>query len=204
MRRWFIVSIIALFIPLPASASSSSTVSRLDCSEHLAVSFLEAASFSCSGTLSLSGGVISSDSRVEITAHGSLSLDNLSISAPVVQLTSLSGEIAIFEGATISSGTFIAATSNGEWDITRFAAVSGGSIAIRDGAAAIDSPRGAITILQGGDVSVISAVPEPEVYSSMLFGMFVVLTVVRRRKSRSLQVKCSKSGPACFAARLCS
>ncbi len=180
---------ISLLLPLSAAAASYSTVGSMGCTGTTNVALLDTASFSCSGNFFLSGGSISSQSKIVIAADGSLSLDRLSLTAPFVELSSLNGQVSIGNGVLINTSSFLAAVGN---VVTPTSINSpGASISVGSGETGrIIGPvevlqaitHGAITPLVGGDISIASSVPEPSTYVSMLLGLLVVFGLTKRFK----------------------
>lgn len=175
-----------LLLPLSAAAASGSTIGSLSCSGSPAISLLDAASFACTGDLVLSGGTITSDLAVIIAADGSLSLDNISISAPSVQFTAWGGQLSIGDGVSISSDSFLGGVGPG---VTPIVTVSpGATITVGRGAGELVIGSGDILrsinapIVGGGDVTLAPPIPEPEFYGSMALGLLLVLRAVERRR----------------------
>lgn len=174
------------FFSLNAEAVSSSTVGSFECSDSLSISLLDTASFSCIGNFSLYGGGITSDSKIVVTSSGSLVLDNLSITAPFVELSSLSGQVSIGSGVLISTSSFLATVGNGVTPI--FTVSPGASILVGSGETAriIGSSEilqsighGAITPLVGGNISIIPSVPEQNTYILLALGLLVVFGLTK-------------------------
>lgn len=96
-----------LLVPLiasaPAFAGASSGVDSIACGGHESSSSLFGALFlQCSGNLALDGGKLVSKSAVTIHADGALSLKDLSIQAPLIELVS-DGTLS-FTGASSIDG----------------------------------------------------------------------------------------------------
>lgn len=185
IRTLTLLSVLSLF-SLSAEAVSSSTVDSLDCSDSLSVSLLDTASFSCVGNLSLSGGGITSDSKIEITSSGSLVLTNLSIVAPIVELSSQNGQLSIGNGVLINTSSFLATVGSGV--VPSFIVAPGASISLGSGEATriigsleiLESiNHGAITPLVGGNMLINPSVPEPSAFISLLFGLLVVFGLTK-------------------------
>ena len=170
IRTLTLLSALSIF-SLNAEAVSSSTVGSLECSDSLSISLLETASFSCIGNFSLFGGGITSDSKIVITSGGALVLDNLSITAPFVELSSLNGLVSIGSGVLMNSSSFFA-TVGGETPGASIL-VGGGEMARIIGSSEILQSK-AITPLVGGNISLISSIPEPSTYILLVLGLLVV------------------------------
>lgn len=98
----------ALLAPLAAHAASSADLSGLACSGQASFSVAETASLVCAGDFSVLSGRITSDVRVTLEAAGSLTLDNLSIRAPVIELRAAGGALSIGSGVTLDTRSFSA------------------------------------------------------------------------------------------------
>ena len=153
MTRLLCALCILAFLPNAANATSVINVGTTNCSGDLTISALDGASFACAGNLTLDGGLVTSDSLINISVGGDLSVNNLIFTSPSVTFTALSGTIAIGSGFVVNTSS---ATLNG-WNIN-----------IAQGA-------------QFNYVSQIAAVPEPSTYAMMLLGILGLVTV--RRKS---------------------
>jgi hypothetical protein len=180
IRALTLLSALSVF-SMNAEAISSSTVGSFACSESLSISISDTASFSCIGNFSLSGGGITSESKIVITSSGSLALDNLSIVAPFVELNSQSGQLSIGNGVLINTSSFLATAGVGV--APSLSLSPGASISVGSGESAriIGSSEilgsikhGAITPLVGGDISIIPSVPEPSTYILMVLGLVVI------------------------------
>lgn len=73
---------------LQAHAISTVNIGSMNCSGSQTISIFETVSLGCSGDYSLSDGAIESDSKITITSGGSLSIDNVTFSAPIIDLWS--------------------------------------------------------------------------------------------------------------------
>ena len=95
---------LALF-PFAANATSisSSSIVNSNCSGTLTSSLLDGASFACAGNFKLDGGSITSDSVINISADGDLFLDNLTLTAPNVNLSNLTGMLNIGNSVVINT-----------------------------------------------------------------------------------------------------
>lgn len=185
IRALTLLSVLSIF-SLNAEAISSSTVGSFDCSESLSISLLDTASFSCIGNFSLSGGGITSESKIVITSSGSLVLDNLSIVAPFVELSSQNGQLTIGNGVLINTDSFLTTVGDGAAPSLSLSPGASISVGSRESARIIGSSEilgsinhGAITPLVGGDISITPSVPEPSTYISMLLGLVVVFGLTK-------------------------
>lgn len=93
----------ALLFSAFAQAASSANVATISCSGNQSFDMANGAMLSCDGDFSLIGGSIDSDTGITISAVGSLFLDDLKLSAPVVQLNTLSGVVSVTEGVKINT-----------------------------------------------------------------------------------------------------
>lgn len=98
---------LALILPVSAQAVSTASVINTNCSGSLTSSLIDGASFACAGNLTLDGGFITSDSLINITADGDFFVDNLTLSAPIVTFSNLTGLITIGSGVIVNTSTAI-------------------------------------------------------------------------------------------------
>lgn len=164
-----------LFSPIVVHAASFASLESASCSGSLSSSLSDEASFLCSGDLSLIGGSIRSDARIAIRADGSLFLDNLSLTAPLIDLSALKGAITIGRGTSVN-GSFLA----GSRPITAPTMTVPGSrtLPAGDGGSLFVSPGGNISLSgSGGIVTLVSAVPEPSAALMMVVGLLALVGV---------------------------
>jgi hypothetical protein len=185
VRALTLLSLLSL-ISMNAKAVSSSTVGNLDCSESLSISLSDTASFSCIGNFSLSHGGITSESKVVITSSGALTLDNLSIVAPIVALNSQSGQISIGSGVFVNTRSFLATVESGIVPTLLISPDASISVGTGESARVISSSEliesvnhGAITQLVSSDISITPSIPEPNIYVSMLLGLLMVIGITK-------------------------
>ncbi|MEE2730562.1 MAG: hypothetical protein VYA55_07040 [Pseudomonadota bacterium] len=82
-------------LPLPTLAASDANISGQSCSGDLSVSVMDSITYVCAGNLSLIDGTLTSDQLVSISAEGNILIENLTISAPLITLTSTSGNVSL-------------------------------------------------------------------------------------------------------------
>lgn len=101
----FRASFLLMMLSLPSIgvASSNASLGAITCSSSLTLSITDSASFQCDGDFAISGGSITSDLKITLAANGSLVLDNIAITAPVVELTALNGLLSIADSVVINS-----------------------------------------------------------------------------------------------------
>lgn len=113
MLRLSVLSCLLACLPLASHATAQISLTSMNCSGDMALSSGSGISLSCAGNLNLAGGWLKSDSQISLFANGDLTLDNLSLYAPEISLSSLTGNItigsnALFDtthAATVPSGT---------------------------------------------------------------------------------------------------
>ena len=105
MSRLLSVFCFLILLPFTANATSVSSASIINtnCSGTLTSSLLDGASFSCAGNLTLDGGSITSDSKINISVDCDFFLDNLTLSAPNVTFSSISGALNVGSGVIINA-----------------------------------------------------------------------------------------------------
>jgi hypothetical protein len=209
MKRIFLIALTLLLFPVSAAGHSSGSFTTASCSSDASFSFLDVALLSCLGDFYLSGGYISSDYRIEIHAVGTLSISDMLITAPVVELDATT--------VLIGSGTNIALPQNREiilinpyqTPLTRDSLIVGEAILLSSGANISVGGSGAITlnrpssdggtIVLGGDGSLVlsasgndsisviaTAVPEPSTCALLAVGLFAVGGIARRKQQEKV------------------
>ncbi|MFH1658381.1 MAG: PEP-CTERM sorting domain-containing protein [Pseudomonadota bacterium] len=132
----------ALLFSAFAQAASNANIATIGCSGNSSFDLSNGAMLSCDGDFSLIGGSIDSDIGITISAVGSLFLDDLRISAPVVELKTLTGAISVAKGALIDASnwtTFDIGTS------PRVTYTQPRDLTLLE--------RGTVTVSTGGDIS---------------------------------------------------
>lgn len=109
MFRFFSALIILALLPISASAVSTSSIENSSCSGDLTSSLLDGATFLCSGNFTMSGGFITSDSLINISANGDLLLDNLTITAPSISFSVLTGMLRMGSNVILSASSVVLA-----------------------------------------------------------------------------------------------
>lgn len=111
MRRLLYLLGLLNLLPGYTEASSASSLGGFTCSGTDAFSLTDVASLSCTGDLSLFGGTLNSDSRIEIHADGLLNLDNVQLIAPSIDLYA-GGTLVIRVNSTIGPTDQITIAAN--------------------------------------------------------------------------------------------
>ena len=200
---------LALF-PFAANATSisSSSIVNSNCSGNLTSSLLDGASFACAGNFTLDGGSITSDSVINISADGDLFLDNLTLTAPNISLSVLTGMLKMGGNVILNAGANLTVLGGNTVPIvivqsTPKAIISWANfdITLNPGAAvsfnAGSANSAVLNRVGGGTLSLISgnlsnsgleingpvldviAVPEPSTYAMVILGLGLI--VLRRR-----------------------
>ena len=124
MFRSYLLSLSLALLPSTGIAATVFAVQSIICSSTQSSSLDGPVTLICSGDFSLNGGVLSDDNSILLSSTGALTLDNLTISAPHINLVagssisigsgvslvtsstpSMVGAVSITVGATISLGT---------------------------------------------------------------------------------------------------
>jgi hypothetical protein len=176
--------LVSMLLAQQAVASSVSTVSSIACSGNLSVSLLDSAMFSCSGDFALSGGTISSDLGIVIASGGSLSLGDISIVAPKVELSAQDGVLAIGSGASIIGDQVQVWGTGGQGTTSPVALAPGSTITVGSGAGArvISSSDFTLAVADGTltyDASLPTPIPIPGSLMPMLLGLLAVFGTAR-------------------------
>lgn len=103
LRLTTLISLIAT-MPLVVHANTVINLANTSCSGSLSISSLSGASLSCDGNLSLNGGFIDSGSSIFIRAEGDLFLENLSLNAPEISISAISGNLQMASTVNIQRG----------------------------------------------------------------------------------------------------
>jgi hypothetical protein len=187
MRRPLLLS--ALLLSASVHAASTASIGSISCSGSQSfIDLTNGANLSCDGNFSLIGGSINSETAITISAFGDLFLDNLTISAPLVNLTTRSGVLTFSNGVSIlSSGTINIDTGN--TTPPRIALTPGATLTLPGrtngtGGTITLSPGGNIDLRSGGRLTLVSSVPEPDSYWSMLCGGLMLVLIGRTRLNR--------------------
>ncbi|WP_310491386.1 hypothetical protein [Dechloromonas sp.] len=207
----------ALLFSAFAQAASNANITTIGCSGNSSFDLTNGAILSCDGDFSLIGGSVDSDSGITISAVGSLFLDDLRLSAPVVQLKTLTGVVSVAEGVSINAinwTTFDIGTSPrltvaqpGNLTLLERGTVTvstGGEISLGQPGQITLRNGGGIIVRQGGDITIpvastapvqnldsyrgtlllVSSVPEPSMFWSLLCGG--LLLAIRRNHRKEL------------------
>ncbi|MFA5984529.1 MAG: hypothetical protein WC782_10985 [Methylococcaceae bacterium] len=168
-----------------ANAASSASISNASCSGIQMSTLTDVARFSCTGDYSLFGGRISSDVKVVISADGALNLNNLNITAPLIELTSLNDTVNLLDGVVLNASEIFVTDARvvifSEFT-PQITTVNEGLITINPAANEsifLNPPEelhagllGGVNLSVGGSIQIIaSPVPLPGTFLLMLFGI---------------------------------
>lgn len=103
MGRYATLFSLLAALPVAAHANTVINLASTSCSGALSISSLTGASLSCAGNLTLNGGWIDSDDSIFIGAAGDLLLENLTLNAQEISLSTLQGGIQIASTVNIQS-----------------------------------------------------------------------------------------------------
>ncbi|MFA6178602.1 MAG: PEP-CTERM sorting domain-containing protein [Candidatus Methylopumilus sp.] len=155
-----------------AHAESSASLDIFSCTGSLESSLTDGVFYSCSGNMTMSGGSLFSDTKITLESGGLLFLENLSITAPIIQLSSIWPYGAIF----IGQGTVIRVPGFEDINLP-----SDGVIKLPDGPlTGRDLTKDGSTITIN---PIISSVPEPESYGMLIAGLGVVTLRLQQKRS---------------------
>lgn len=102
LRLAIVLSLIAA-TPVAAYANTVINLDISDCSGAMSISSRSGASLNCDGNLTLNGGWINADSSIFIHAAGDLLLENLTLNAQEISLSTLQGGIQIANTVNINA-----------------------------------------------------------------------------------------------------
>lgn len=188
MRRLVIALIAYVLSPSFSHAIPNLSVDSISCYGTQTTAISDGLSISCTGDLSLLGGSITADTQILLSSGGALTLDNLAVTAPHIQLF----------GSTVSIGAGVVITIN---SLTVTAGIGGGSNVPSISAGSTISiggqeprqivigdvllpPGGREPIIgggPGGSITIMPSVPEPSIYASMLIGLLVLAGIFRNK-----------------------
>lgn len=189
MSRLFCAMCLLALFPIAASATSisSSSIVNSNCSGILTSSLLDGASFACAGNFTLDGGSITSDSVINILADGDLFLDNLTLTAPNVNLSNLTGMLKI--GNSVVINTPITVNENAPKSIlswSEFSLSQGDTITFNVGISSggstelgkVDISTGSLSLGHGGSLHLgnTNGVIYPEAINTPILGGALVIS----------------------------
>lgn len=160
-----------------AQAASNANITTISCSGSSSFDLTNGAMLSCDGDFSLIGGSIDSDTGITISSVGSLFLDDLRLSAPVVEMKTLTGVVSVAEGVSINAinainwstfdiGTSPRLTVAQPGDLTALergtvTVSTGGDISLGQPGQITLRNGGGITVHQGGNIAIPAAITAP-------------------------------------------
>ncbi len=95
MLRLSVLSCLLVCLPLASHASAEISLASTSCSGDMSLSAGSGISLACTGNLSLDGGWLKSDNLISVFAGGDLTLNNLSLYAPEISLSTPTGNLTI-------------------------------------------------------------------------------------------------------------
>lgn len=179
-------SLVALLLGVQSSIAAALPVidvSSFDCSGAQTVSGTSSLTIGCSGNLLLGGGSITADGTLTIAAAGDLSLADVTLSAPniVVQASN----VFIDAGLRLDTDGFRATDPSGGM-LSSFVRLPGATISV--GGVLVDRPLtpailvaglASPSVVTGGSITIMPAVPEPGTCALLLAGLGALLAVLR-------------------------
>ena len=185
-----------ILFPASVNAASTASLGTVECTGNQTSALTDTAIFQCTGDFSFFDGYITSDSKIVISADGSLYFENLLINAPAVELTTLSGTLSIGSGVIINTNYLLVGVGDNVSPDVNVA--SGAMITVGSGDAArmIGVDEISLSIGGGGSIhlvsepitelnTIITVVPLPGALGLVLSG-FVVLFGLNRRRCVSI------------------
>lgn len=180
MRQLRRAILATLLLPTLGHAAFSIDHVSLTCSSSLNQAAGEALNYLCDGDLVLRGdgqiGTLTSDTGIDLTALGNLTLDRLSLVAPRISLQTRSGDISVSADTRFFFGPGEPSTPP---EVTLLAGTP--PTRTTPPLVPIDTAAGAIVTMPGSPtVHVQTAVPEPSTTLLVMFGLFSVGWLRRR------------------------
>lgn len=193
MRPALLVLCALLLSPIAASAASNANIGAVTCTGSQSTSLADVASFFCSGDYALLDGNISSDSKITITADGSLLINNLSISAPAVELTAANGTLTIGDGVSINTNSFLVQASDNTTQPVTTGAGAVITVGTGDNAHTVSPEELSASVNQpiiatsngdtGGTIVLVPSVPEPSNLFLMSFGILALFALLGSKRA---------------------
>lgn len=179
---------------VPATATHAAAVSYLGtsfCSGELTSTLEQDAIFSCSGNLVLAGGRVTSDSKIMISAQGTLSISRVELIASTVAFDS--SVIEIGPGTSIKADSIVA--DSGGDSPPRIDVAAGATLTTGDGTnlPIVDSRGSVLVVSAGGNAPLpgdpgnisLQPVPLPPSLALLISGLIPLLGLSTRRKNRT-------------------
>lgn len=178
MKKGFLLVFMCAFSAPAVHASNLIDLGSYSCSAGLSFDAGNGLSVSCSGDFSLTGGILSSDTSINLTALGDLTLDAFSLSAPNITISAANLNFApnvVLSGQTVNINGYgpIVNTGGGAGGVITIGArgtLENGSIVIAGGgtgrsitisgeiqlppATIVATPPSSLNISSGGDVTI--------------------------------------------------
>jgi len=194
MQRFALLLLLLLTMPNVTYGSSTADINNALCSGEYSSSLQGNASFLCVGDLSLSNGFIASDGKVIISSEGSLFIDDLQITAPIIEIYSLQGvtigSSVYFYSDFLGSSTSPSITLTAGSSLTigsgiAVELISGGDVNITLGAGNQALIGGQVATIDGGNIS-LTPVPLPT-SSALLFSGILLCLVLKAGRKKPLE-----------------
>lgn len=93
---------LAILLPVSANANTQFSIANTDCSGDMSISVLTGVSLICAGSLTLEHGFINADTAITLYADHDLHLDHISLHAPEIIISLLSGSLTIGNNVNFS------------------------------------------------------------------------------------------------------
>ncbi|MBY0578313.1 MAG: hypothetical protein K2P57_04615 [Burkholderiales bacterium] len=194
MRATAILAGVLFLLPPVADAASTISVANMSCSGAQTSSLVNFLSLNCTGDLSLIGGTLASDSKIVLTASGSLTLDNLLVSAPQIDLTA--NTMTLGSGASFNAGNSMNIYAPGNSSTPAITSAAGGSISIGGVTYPIVAGSGSVLQINNSGrlvgnsqnvfmVNTVAVMPvaEPNIGNLMPLGFTVIAMLTRKRRA---------------------
>lgn len=168
-----IAALIAIVILPSVHASTVFNVQSITCPSFNLYELSGPLTISCAGDLSITGGEMSDDHAIKLTATGNLALIDMAISAPQIEI--FAGNLTLGKGVLIAGSD--AYSNEGHFYSLGSTLSIGGFIDLRPDAdkALVSQPISNITPSKLTPISSLSEVPLPSSFVAFLFGILTVL-----------------------------
>lgn len=179
--RLLLLLVVWAFLTSTAFASPVANVQSTICSGTQTWSMTGPLSLSCIGDLSLNGGMLSDSTSISLSSTGSMTLDNLTISAPQLMFTA--GSTLWFGAGVALTATTISLAANAS-GTTPAISISSGATLSAGGATSVPLDYGSSVLTSPGNYSIVSPnagllivtpVPLPSSYANFLVGILAIV-----------------------------
>lgn len=170
-----ILAAVSMFLPTLGRTMPVLDVERMSCGGVQSTVISETVLLACTGDYALTGGTLSADSKIRLSAGGALTLNELTIAAPEIEITA-GGALIIGNDISIVTAFLLAATSGAIAILpgARLSSDNGNTFWSLDPGTIRLTPGGAL-LTRGGPITLApSPVPEPGAFAVFMTGLLAL------------------------------